>query len=323
MSPLTRAWLQIHLCVVLWGFTAILGKAITLPALPLVWWRMALVFAVLLLVPRFWSGLATVAPRRIASFAGVGVLVALHWLTFYGSIKLSNASVAATCMGLTPIFVAFLEPLIAGRRSDSRELFFGLAVIPGVALVVGGTPVQMRSGILVGVLSVFFVSIFAAFNKRFIADGDALSITGLEMGAGAAFLALATPLLPATATVFVLPGRRDGVLLLVLAIACTLLPFALSLVALRHLSAFSTSLAVNLEPVYAIVLAAILFGEQRELNPAFYAGVAIILAVVFAHPLLAAVACAESLCRGGQAGARESHHRFIWLPGRYSQRLLS
>jgi len=288
MSAHTRAFLQIHFCVVLWGFTAILGKLITLEALPLVWWRMVLVAGALLLVQRFWTGLKALPPRLLAIYAGIGVVVALHWLTFYASIKLSNASVAATCMALTPVFVSFVEPLLAKRRFDVRELFFGLAVIPGVMLVIGGTPAGMRLGIAVGALSAFFVAIFASLNKRFIGHSDVLSVTGVEMGAGALFLTLAAPLLPAGELSFSLPSQQDALLLVALAIGCTLLPFALSLTALRHLSAFSTTLAINMEPVYAIVLAIILLGEQHELSISFYAGVAIILVVVFVHPWMAA-----------------------------------
>jgi drug/metabolite transporter (DMT)-like permease len=197
--------------VLLWGFTAILGKLITLPALPLVWWRMGLVVLALALLPRVWRGVRALPPRLLLSYAGIGVLVALHWLTFYGSIKLANASVGATCMALATVFTALAEPKLAGRRFSARELGLGIAV---------------------------------------------------------------------------LPGPRDALLLLALAGACTLFPFALSLVALRHMSAFAAQLAVNLEPVYAIVLAIVLLGEQHELDPAFYGGVAIILGAVFAYPLL-------------------------------------
>jgi drug/metabolite transporter (DMT)-like permease len=288
MSDSLRAWLQIHFCVLLWGFTAILGKAITLPALPLVLWRMSLVTAALLVVPRFWKGLSKISWNQVAIFAGIGVVVSLHWLTFYAAIKLSNASVAATCMALAPVLIAVIEPFIVGSPFDRRELLFGIAVIPGVALVVGGTPVLMRTGIAVGVLSAFFVAVFGSLNKRFIHHGDALCITGLEMGAGAAFLALISPLLPLSEYPFVLPGMHDAILLLILALACTLLPFALSLVALRHLTAFTTALAVNMEPVYAILLAMIFFSEQRELSGAFYLGVAIVFTIVFSHPLIGA-----------------------------------
>lgn len=286
MSPHTRAWLQIHFCVILWGFTAILGKLITLPALPLVWWRMVLVVGALLLVARFWSGLRTIAPRLVVAYAGIGVVVALHWLTFYGSVKLSNASVAATCMALTPVFISFVEPVVAQRRFDARELILGLAVIPGVALVVGGTPAGMRLGIAIGALSAFFVAIFSSLNKRFIGQSDALSVTGVEMGAGAIFLTLLAPLLLDGGSLFVLPERSDAIYLIALAFGCTLLPFALSLAALRQLTTFTTALAINMEPVYAILLAIVLLGEQHELDPAFYGGVAIIVAVVFSHPLL-------------------------------------
>src|SRR5437870_1742706 len=147
MASSTRALLQIHFCVLLWGFTAILGKAITLHAVPLVWWRMTLVTAALILSRRFWRGVRPLAPRLVATYLAIGLIVALHWLTFYGSIKLSNASVAATCMAFAPLFIAFIEPLVAQRQFDMRELLFGLAVIPGVALVVGGVPSQMRLGL--------------------------------------------------------------------------------------------------------------------------------------------------------------------------------
>ncbi|HEU4486144.1 MAG TPA: DMT family transporter [Povalibacter sp.] len=286
MNPHSRAWLQIHFCVVLWGFTAILGRLITLPAVTLVWWRMLLVAGALLLVGRFWTGLRALTPRLIGIYAGIGVVVALHWLTFYGAVKLANASVGATCMALIPVFVSLIEPWLARRRFDPRELLFGIAVIPGVALVVGGTPMDMRPGIAIGALSAFLAAIFSSLNKRYIADSDALSVTGLEMGAGALVVTLLIPVFVPADQWFVLPQRQDAFYLAALAIGCTLLPFALSLAALRHLSAFTASLAINMEPVYSILLAIVLLGEQRELDPAFYLGVVIILAAVFSHPWL-------------------------------------
>ncbi|MGA9421242.1 MAG: DMT family transporter [Rhodanobacteraceae bacterium] len=269
----------------LWGFTAILGKLITLSALALVWWRMLLVAAALLLVPRAWRGLWKLSARLIAAYAGIGVIVAMHWLTFYGAIKLANASVAATCIALAPVFLAVVEPWIARRRLDPRELLLGIAVVPGMALVAGGVSTQMRLGVAVGVLSAFLVALFGSLNKRLATHDDPLTVTGLELGAGALFLTLCAPFVPHAETAFALPDAHDAVLLLILSMGCTLLPFALSLVALRSLSAFTVQLAVNLEPVYAIALAIVLLGEQHQLDGAFYVGVAIILAAVFAHPL--------------------------------------
>jgi drug/metabolite transporter (DMT)-like permease len=292
MKSSTRAFFQIHFCIFLAGFTAILGKAITLPALPLVWWRMIIVVAALTMVPAFWNGLAKIQARSIAIYLGVGLIVAVHWLTFYASIKLSNASVAATCMAFTSLFIAFLEPFMIRRAFDPREIFFGLAIIPGVALLVGGTPAQMRTGLALGVLSAFLFAMFGILNKRFIERGAALTITGIEMAAGAVCLSIIGPAIP-LGPVFVMPDRRDAALLLTLALACTLLPFALSLVALKHLTAFTTALVLNMEPVYAIVLAILIFREQQQLSPGFYAGVVIILAVVFTHPLLTSVSHSE------------------------------
>jgi drug/metabolite transporter (DMT)-like permease len=285
-SQTTRAQLQIHFCVLLWGFTAILGKLISLPALALVVWRMLLVTVVLALVPRVWRGLSRLPRRTLWIYAGIGSIVALHWLTFYGSIKLANASVAATCIALAPVFLAVVEPVVTGKRFEPRELALGIAVVPGVALVVGGVPDGMRLGVAVGALSAFLVAIFGALNKRYIEHSDPLTVTALELGAGALFLFAIGLALPALGDPLPLPSPQDAGLLLLLALACTLLPFALSLVALRQLSAYSAQLAINLEPVYAILLAIPLLGEQRELSPQFYLGVAIVLLAVIVHPWL-------------------------------------
>ena len=288
----TRALWQIHLCVLLWGFTAILGKLITLPALPLVWWRMLIVVVALALVPRVWRGVRAMPVRTRWAYAGIGALVALHWLTFYGAIKLSNASVAATCIAFATPMTALDEPLLTRQRFQPRDLLLGLASLPGIWLVVGGVPPGMHAGIVAGVVSALFVALFGTLNKRMVDGGDPLTVTALELGAGTITLTLLAPVMPLLVPAFagallVLPSGMDAFWLVLLALACTLFPFALCLVALRHLSAFTAQLSVNLEPIYAIVLAAILFGEQQELSGKFYAGVAIILGVVFAQGLLA------------------------------------
>jgi len=291
MTPTARAQLQIHFCVLLWGFTAILGKLITLPALPLVWWRMLIVVAALAVLPAVWRGVRAMPARLRWSYAGIGVLVSLHWLTFYGAIKLSNASVGATCIALATVFTALVEPWLTRTRLSKRELALGVAVLPGVALVVGGVPASMRLGIAVGTLSALLVAVFGSLNKRLVEHGDPLTVTALELGAGTVALGVLAPAMPLLFPAFagpllVVPGGQDALLLLALALVCTLLPFVLSLVALRHMSAFTAQLAVNLEPVYAIVLAIVLLGEQRELTGQFYLGVAIILLAVLVHPLL-------------------------------------
>ena len=286
MSRASKALLQVHFCVVLWGFTAILGKLITLPALALVWWRMLIVVAVLALLPWVWRAVRALPARTTLMFAAIGVVVALHWLAFYGAIKLANASVAATCMAVGPIFMALVEPWVVKRRFDARELLIGIAAVPGVALVVGGTPAGMRLGMAVGTLSALLVAIFGALNKRYVERADPFAMTGIELAAGTVLLTLVAAALPHAGFDLPRPGVRDAALLVVLAIGCTLVPFTLSLGALKHTSAFSAQLAVSLEPVYAIVLAIVLLGEQHELGAAFYVGVTIILASVLAHALM-------------------------------------
>ncbi len=299
MTDYRTAWLQIHFCVLLWGFTAILGRLISIDALPLVLWRMGLVAMVLLLLPRVWRALRYMPGRLLAGYLAIGVLVSLHWLTFYGAIKLANASVAVTCIATVPVFLSVVEPVLTGRRFLLRELLLALLVVPGVVLLVGGTPPAMNTGIVVGIISAFFVSLFSSLNKRLVFRADSLTVTGLEMGAGALFLALiglwvtwlgTGPLTGLFVTeqglLFAVPSLSDSGWLLLLAFGCTLLPFALSLVALRQLSAYATALAVNLEPVYAILMAMVFLGEQQDLAWSFYAGAGLILLAVFAYPVL-------------------------------------
>ena len=283
---LRNANLQMHICVVLWGFTAVFGKLISLPALPLVWWRMVLVSLILALLPRVWRAVRAMPLRLAAAYAGVGVFIALHWLTFYGSIKLSNASVGATCMALSPVFLAFVEPMVARRRFDVRELALGAAMIPGVILVVGGVPAGMRAGIAVGALSALLVAIFGTWNKVLVHRADPLAVTAIELTSGAVLLTIITTVMPGSGSGFVIPGVRDAIYLVVLAVGCTIVPFTLALVALRQMSAFSAQLVVNLEPVYAILLATLFLGEHHELGARFYTGVAIILALVLLYPAI-------------------------------------
>jgi drug/metabolite transporter (DMT)-like permease len=273
----------------LWGFTTILGKLITLAAPALVLWRMLIVVAALSMLPRVWRGWRRVRGRLLAAYALTGGIVAMHWLAFYMSIKLANASVAATSLALAPVFLAVIEPLVAGSPFDLRELGLGIAVVPGVALVVGGTPSGMRIGFLVGALSALLAAAFNVSNKRLIGRADPLTVTHIEIACGAAILAVALPWLTPNRPLLPVPSAHDALLLVVLALACTVFPFTLALMALEHLTAFSSQLAVNLEPVYAIVLAILFLGEQRQLGPSFYAGVVILFGAVLAHPLMSRV----------------------------------
>ncbi|MEL6969430.1 MAG: EamA family transporter [Bacteroidota bacterium] len=284
-----RAYLELHLAVLLYGLTAILGDLIQLTALVLVWWRVFLTSGSL--VP-------FVKPRQLIDdlgrglfwrFAGIGVLVALHWVTFYGAIKLSNASICLVCMATTSFFTAFLEPLIVKRPFRWYELFLGLLIVPGMALVVRNIQVEMIWGVVAGLASAFLAATFATFNKKYIGNQNPTRITFLELGSAWAFLSvvLAVMLISGQNVGELWPtSLMDWVYLLILAFLCTNLAYTLSLRALRHISAFAANLTVNLEPVYGIILAWLLLNEQEELSPGFYWGVVIILLAVLSYPLL-------------------------------------
>ena len=281
-----QAYLQLHACVILWGFTAILGRLISLPAVQLVCWRMALVAVVLLAVRRTWFGVAGMPRRSVFVFVAIGLIVAAHWVAFYTSIKISNASVAVACLGLGSIFAAIIEPIVMRRPHERLELLLGVLAVPGVVLIVGGVPLEMRLGIAAGVVAALLSAIFTTLNKRFASSGDPFAITFLEMTAGAVVLSV-----PAALSGLTLPTQMDAIWLVVLAVACTLLPFVMWIQSLKHVSAFSTLLILNLEPVYAILLAAVLFQEYEDLTPLFYGGTAIVLLTVVLQPQLRRRTC--------------------------------
>jgi drug/metabolite transporter (DMT)-like permease len=273
-------YLQIHLCVLLWGFTAILGKLITLGAIPLVFWRVVIVSLCLLLWLPVWRQLWRSSRRDVGLAFANGILVTLHWLCFYAAIKAANASVAATCMALAPVFLSIIEPPLLRQPFVARNLIVAVAAIPGVALVVGGIPSAMLGGLALGAMAAFLAAVFSIINKGLTMRLPALSLTTIEISAGALLLGILIPIWPMLGADFGWPERQDMVWLVFLAIACTLIPFALSMVALRKISAFSAQLAVNLEPIYAIVLATILLGEGHDLRWPFYLGTALTLGAV-------------------------------------------
>lgn len=274
-----RAYAELHLAVFLWGFTAILGDLISLNAAVLVWWRVLLTSLSLLPLVRLGSLLRQVGRRQVLRFAGLGCIVAVHWVTFYGAIKLANASVGLICMATTSLFSSVTEPLITGRRFLWYELLLGAFILPGIWLVADGVDEGMIIGIGVGLLSALLVAVFTSFNKLYVNAADPLRITFVELSAGTLFL---TPALFFSGGP-VWPTPADWAYLLVLAVVCTTFTNWLFLRALRHLSAFAANLTVNLEPVYGIALAYFLLDDAEELGPRFYFGTAVILLTVFGY----------------------------------------
>ena len=279
------AFWQLQGCVVLWGFTSILGRLITLPALALVVWRMALAALLLACLPKVWRGLHRMDAPALRRHAFAGGVIALHWLAFYSAIKLANASVAVACLAVASVFAAIIEPFMTGRRHERRELLLGVLAVPGVWLLVGGIPKEMLGGVAAGIVAAVLTATYASLNKRYwSATAEPAAVTVLQLGCGTLLLlAIGLPVLGGE-TLLTPPGQSDLGWLLVLAIVCTIAPLLMWLRALQHVSAFTTQLSLNLEPVYAIVLAALVFREHQELTPQFYLGVVVILATVFLQP---------------------------------------
>lgn len=273
----------IHLCVLLWGFTAILGKLITLSAIPLVFWRVLIVSFCLLLWLPVWRQLVRMSGRDLGVTVLNGVVITVHWLFFYGAIKAANASVAATCLALAPVFLSIIEPLWRKQAFVARDLLIAIIALPGVALVVGGIPATMMDGLFYGVMAALLAAVFSLISKDLAMRVPALCLTTVQMGTGTLMLGLLIPFWPLLGDGFSLPQQQDMIWLVILAIACTLVPFTLTNIVLRKISAFSVQLAVNLEPVYTILLAALILGEGAELGWSFYAGVALILGAVLWH----------------------------------------
>ncbi len=269
----------------LFGFTAILGDLITLDAVPLVWWRVILAGGSMLLMVKLPSLIRDVGIVPIIRFAGIGVITALHWVTFYASIKYANASIALVCLATTSFFVSLIEPLLLRRRVQWLDVGIGVVIFPGMLLIVSNLEGGMLTGVYLGLISALLAATFVTLNKKYIEDATPLRITFIEMVSSALFLT-GVVLYWYAVPESILPTQSDWVYLIILALLCTTLAQYLAMSSLRHISAFNSVLIVNLEPVYGILLAALILKEYDELTLTFYIGAAIIVSVVFLYPLL-------------------------------------
>ncbi|MEO8765797.1 MAG: EamA family transporter [Ginsengibacter sp.] len=275
-----KAFLQLHIAVLFAGFTAILGKIITLNEGLLVWYRMLLSAVSLGFILVLRKELTRISFLNMAKFFGIGAIIAVHWVAFYGSIKYSNVSVSVTCFSAIGFFTSFFEPLIMKRRIDWVEVLLGLLAIAGIYLIFSFYP-QYKTGIIFGIISAMLASIFPIFNKNILKKFSPKAVTFYEMTGGFLALCIIIPFymdfFPAS---YYIPTFSDWAWLIILAWICTILSFILQLNALKVISPFTANLTYNLEPVYAIVLAFVIFGENKYLGPGFYMGFALILLAV-------------------------------------------
>jgi drug/metabolite transporter (DMT)-like permease len=299
-----KALIQMHVAVLLWGFTGVLGRAITLDAPVLVWYRMLLTAVFMIGILSYRKEWVPIPRRDVVLLASVGILMGLHWVAFYGSIKLANVSIALVCLSTASIFTPLADPMINKGKFDYGELLLGSLAIIGVYLIYRFQQFY-GWGILAGIIAALLSSVFTILNKQVADRYPARTMVFYEMSTGWLFVTLLLPVLfyykpdtkflPATADLLSAGWiGNDWVWLIVLSLCCTVWAQSLALNALKKLTSFTATLSVNLEPVYGILLAFLFYNENKEiifldgstkLNSGFLAGMGLILLSVLLQML--------------------------------------
>lgn len=276
MIETRKGFIQLHLSVLLAGFTGLFGRLITLNEVDIVWYRM--LFTSLILI--VFVGLPRVSWRKFVQLCGCGALLGLHWILFYGSIKASNVSIGVICFSLIGFFTAILEPIIFKKRFSGLEFLFSLITVIGV-LCIFSFDARYRYGIMIGVVSTAVCALYSICNKKASVGVRSRTVLLYQMMGGLAIVTLIIPVylwfFPSEQPVIVIPEGMNLWLMLCHALFCTVGMYLLQIQALKRLSAFTVNLTYNLEPCYTIILAFLIFGEGREINFSFYVGISLIL----------------------------------------------
>ena len=284
MGGTLKHYLILNLTVFVWGFTGILGKEIDLAADKIVFFRMGIAFISLLLIGVFIKNKRSVTPKQLAILLSTGVVVGLHWFAFFESIKLSTVSIGVVCMSSATLFTAILEPLILKRQWQVSEFILSLVIVVGIILIIG-FEFQYVLGIVMGFISAFLAALFGVLNGKHIRSMPSFQITKYEMLGG--FMTMAIILAGTNALddqLFVI-SNDDWIFLLILGLVCTTAAFMISVWLMKFLSPFTVSMGLNMEPIYAILIALVLDysrGERTEnMSIGFYIGTCIIIGAIF------------------------------------------
>ena len=280
-----KHYLHLHFIVFIWGFTAILGKLISIDAIPLVWYRMlfASIFIVLYFVVKKKS--FKLDNKILIKFFLSGIIIALHWITFFKAIKVSNVSVALVTMSTGAFFTSFIEPFFFKRRIKPLEVFLGLLVVVGLYIIFSFES-QYTLGIVYALISSFLSALFSVLNGLFVKKHDASIISFYQLFFGSIFITIFLLFQGSFTASFFTLQSTDWIYLLILSSFCTAYAFIVSVDVMKHLTPYTVVLSINLEPVYAIILALIIFGESEEMNFQFYLGAFIVLFVVLLNGVL-------------------------------------
>jgi len=277
--------LLLHLVIAAWAFTAILGKLISLPALDMVVWRTAIAAVCFVALAAALRAPLRARRRDALALVGVGALLGVHWVLFFLSARLATASVSLAALPTMMIWCSLLEPLVNRTMRWSRvELLVGLVVVGAVWMIYGFEP-QHWLGFTVGILSALAAAVYAVLNKQIVGRFHFATLCSWQLGGACAIAWLLLPLVSGAALPET-PGAKDLAWLLVFAIGCTVLPYAGFVFVLRKLPIFTINVVYNLEPLYGIALAVLVFGNRERMTPGFYFGAAILVAAVLTVPWL-------------------------------------
>jgi drug/metabolite transporter (DMT)-like permease len=281
----TKNYLLLHLIVFIWGFTAILGALITIDAIPLVFFRMGLAVIFITIYFIFKKKSFYIDKRGILKFLITGIIIALHWIFFFKAIKVSNVSVALVTMSTGAFFTSIIEPVFFKRKIKLLEIILGLIVIVGLYIIFNFES-QYKLGIIYALISSFLGSLFAVLNGLFIKRYRADSISLYQLLFGTLFVTIYLFLNNSFSISFFSLQKLDWIYLLVLSSICTAYAFIASVKVMKYLSPYTVMLTINLEPVYAIILALFIFGDKEKMNPEFYLGACIVLGVVLINGII-------------------------------------
>jgi drug/metabolite transporter (DMT)-like permease len=279
----------LHLIVFIWGWSPILGKGISADALQLVWFRIAITLFLMAFYLFYIKASLRVSYKKLLQLSGVGVIICVHWLCFYGAIKVSNVSVTMAAFSTGTIFTAITEPLIYKRKFIWYELAIGVIIVGAICLIFS-VEIKYALGILLGILAAFTASVFSVLNGVLI-QNEKEKITSpvlsfIELSAALIGLSIFLIINGSFESGFFEITNRDILLITLLAGVCTVYPFIASVNLMKHLSPYTINLTVNLEGVYGIILAGLLFQENKDLSVTFYIGFCIILSVIFLNAFL-------------------------------------
>ena len=280
-----RSYFHFHFIVFIWGFTAVLGALITIGAVPLVWYRMLIASAVIFIYIK-WKGISLKVSRRtLIGLVIAGIVIAVHWLTFFGAIKISNVSITLAMMSTGAFFTSIMEPIFYKRKFIWYELLFGLLVVCGLYLIFE-VETRYTLGILVALFSAFLSAVFTLINGKYAQVHNPTMISFYELLSGAGFITIYLLVSNKFNVDFFKLPQMDWVFIAILATVCTAYAFIASVKVMKHLSPYTIMLTINMEPVYGIILAFLILGDSEDMNSGFYYGALLILTTVILNGIL-------------------------------------